>query len=182
MPDELLSKNATISDVMWLIAGTAVAFTVWRTMMAMPIWSGFPDSLQWYYFQALGTTAFLTPFSLTLLLIEFRQPRLELTHLLTKPVGLVGFSVLFILTVDTALLALFMVLVGWPMATITGGKVFYYCRLIAEQTGMAVGSGFFIQISSRRYRKPSGWLDISGTVLAVCWMVLGIVSVLFTLL
>ena len=52
-------RKATIADAMLLIIGAGLAFASWRYIMWMPIWSGFPDSLQWYHFQALGTVAFL---------------------------------------------------------------------------------------------------------------------------
>jgi hypothetical protein len=153
---------ATIADAMLLIIGVGLSLAAWRGIMWMPIWTGFPDSLQWYYFQALGTVAFLTPLSLTLLVIVWRQPRHRLNRVATNPAAIVGLSAVFVLVINTALLLTIMGLVGWPLATFTGGKVLYYCRLLAEQTGMAVGAGWFIQAVSGRCRRSKSWVDISG--------------------
>jgi hypothetical protein len=175
-------RKATLADAMLFIAGTGLAFCAWRGMMSMPIWNGMPDSLQRYYFQALGAVAFLTPLSLTLLAIALRQPRPRLRRVVSEPAVVVGLSVLFVLAINTALLWAIMGMVGFSMATFTGGKVFYYCRLLAEQSGMAVGATWFIQIISGRFRKPRGWMDLLGSVLGVCWILLAVSSVVFTLL
>jgi hypothetical protein len=150
----------------------------------MPIWSGrgLSDSLQWYYFQALGTVAFLVPLSLTLLIVALRPPRPRLRRFISEPSVVVGLSVLFVLAVNTALLLTIMGLAGWSVATFTGGKVFYYCRLIAEQTEMAVGSTWFIQGVSGRCRPSRSWIDISAWALGACWIILAMASVVFTLL
>ena len=89
-----------------------------------------------------GGVAFLAPFSLTLLAIAVRQPRTRLRRVVAEPAAIVGLASLFILVTNTALLLGVMVLVGWSLATFTGGKVLYYCRLLAEQTGMAIGSAW----------------------------------------
>jgi hypothetical protein len=181
MPQESLRK-ATIADAMVLIIGAGFALASWRYIMWMPVWSGFPDSLQWYHFQALGTVAFLTPLSLTLLVIALRPPRPRLRRVISEPAAIVGLSAFFVLVINTALLLTIMVLVGWPLATFTGGKVLYYCRLLAEQTGMAVGAAWFIQAVSGRCRRSKSWVDISGWVLGACWIMLAVASAVFTLL
>jgi hypothetical protein len=119
---------------------------------------------------------------LTLLAVTLRQPRPPLRRVISEPAAVVGLSVLFVLAINTALLLAVMGLVGWSLATFTGGKVLYYCRLLAEQTGMAVGSAYLAQAVGGRCRKPRGWMDVSGWVLGCCWMMLAIVSVVFTLL
>src|SRR5262249_20445077 len=84
-------RKATIADAMLLIIGAGFALASWRYIMWMPVWSGFPYSLQYfhfqmwmsdrigfpnslqrYHFQALGTVAFLIPLSLSLLVIALR--------------------------------------------------------------------------------------------------------------
>jgi hypothetical protein len=175
-------RRATIADAMLLIIGAGLALAFWRFIIRMPIWRGLPDSLESYYFQALGTVAFLTPLSLTLLGIALHQPRAQRRRVISEPAGIVGLSVLFVLVLNTALLLAIMVLVGWSMATFTGGKVLYYCRLLAEQTGMAVGAAWFIQAVSGRCRRARSWVDIVGLVLGACWIILAIASVVFTLL
>ncbi|MDR3623216.1 MAG: hypothetical protein P4L85_27935 [Paludisphaera borealis] len=175
-------RDATIADAMVLTAGTAVAFTCWRSIIWMPVWSGLPNSPQWYYFQALGMVAFLAPLSLTLLVIALRPPRPRLGRVASTPAGVVGFSVLFVLAVDTALLVTVMGLVGFSLATFTDGKVLYFCRLLAEQTGMAIGSAWFIRVTCGRCHKPTGWVDYTGLVLGACWILLAVASIVFTLL
>jgi hypothetical protein len=167
---------------MLLVAGAGLALVAWRGILSMPIWQGFPDSLQWYYFQALGSAAFLTPLSLTLLIIALKPPRPPLRRIASEPAAVVGFSTLFVLTLNTVLLVAIMSLVGWSLATFTGGKVFYFCRLLAEQTGMAVGSVWCVLAIGGRCRKPKSWMDFSGWGLGLCWMILAVISILFTLL
>jgi hypothetical protein len=75
-----------------------------------------------------------------------------------------------------------MVLVGWSVSTFTGGKVIYYCRLLAEQTGMAIATAWLIQAISIGWRKPISWIDISAWVLGACWIIVAAASVIFTLL
>jgi hypothetical protein len=125
---------------------------------------------------------FLTPLSLTLLLIALLPPRPHLRRLVFQPAVIVGVSALFVLIVNTALLLTIMSLVGSPLATFTGGKVLYFCRLLAEQTGIAVGVTWFIQAVGGRSRRPQSWVDISGLVLGACWIILALASATFTLL
>jgi hypothetical protein len=167
---------------MLLIIGLGLAFASWRYIMGMPIWRGFPDSLQWYHFQALGTVAFLTPLSLSLLVIALRPPRLRRRRLVTEPAIIVGLSAFVVLVIDTASLLMIMVLVGWSVSTFTGGKVIYYCRLLAEQTGMAIATAWLVQAVSTGCRKPRSWIDISAWVLGACWIIVAAASVIFTLL
>jgi len=181
MPQMPLRK-AAIADAMVLIIGAGLALASWRYIVWMPVWNGVPDSLQWYHFQALATVAFLTPLSLTVLVIALRPPRPRLRRVVSKPAGIVGLSALFVLVINTALLLTIMVLVGWPLATFTGGKVLYYCRLLAEQTGMAVGVEWLILAVSGRCRSTKSWVDISGSVLGACWIMLAVASAVFTLL
>ena len=129
-----------------------------------------------------GGVAFLAPFSLTLLAIAVRQPRTRLRRVVAEPAAIVGLSSLFILVTNTALLLGVMVLVGWSMATFTGGKVLYYCRLLAEQTGMAIGSAWLLQLLSGRRRRSAGWIDISAWVVGACWILLALASAVFTLM
>jgi hypothetical protein len=175
-------RKATIADAMLLIIGAGLALAFWRYIMWMPVWSGFPDSLQWYHFQALGTVAFLIPLSLSLLVIALRPSRPRLRRLVTEPAAVVGLLAFFVLVIDTALLLMIMGLVGWSMATFTGGKVIYYCRLLAEQTGMAIATAWLMQAVSSRCRRPRSWIDISARVLGACWIILAVASVTFTLL
>jgi hypothetical protein len=174
-------RKATIADAMLLTAGAAISFACWRAVLGMPVWNGFPDSLQWYYFQALGLVAFLAPLSLTLLVIALR-PSPRLRQVAPEPAGVVGLSTLFVLTVNTALLCVAMGLVGFSMATFTGGKVLYYCRLMAEQIGMAVGSIWLIQAVSGQFRRPSDWIDAIAFLLGACWILLALASIVFTLM
>lgn len=181
MPEQPRPR-ATIADAMILIFGAGIALAIWRRITRMPIWTDFPESLQWFHFQALGTVAFLTPLSLTLLVIAWRQPRRARRRVASEPAGLVGLSAFFVWVVDTALLLAIMGLVGWPLATFTGGKVMYYCRLIAEQTGMVIGAAWFIQAVGGRCRRPRSWVDVTGWLLGACWILLGLASAVFTLL
>jgi hypothetical protein len=175
-------RRATIADVMLLIIGAGLALAFWRFIIRMPIWRGLSASPELYYFQVVGTVAFLTPLSLTLLVIALRQPRPQRRRVVSEPAGIVGLSAFFVLVINTALLLAIMVLVGWSVATFTGGKVLYYCRLLAEQTGMAVGVAWFGQGVSGRCRRARSWVDIAGLVLGGCWIILAIASVVFTLL
>jgi hypothetical protein len=175
-------KKATIADVMILVVGAGVALSAWRFIMRMPIWSGFPDSLQWYYFQALGMASFLAPLSLTLLVIAWRRDRPRLRRVVSGPAAVVGLSAFFVLVINTTLLLTIMGLVGWSPSTFTGGKVFYFCRLLAEQTGMAIGSAWLIPLISGRCPGSRSWIDISGWILGACWILLAVASIVFTLL
>ncbi len=181
MPDQPRRK-ATIADAMLQIIGAGLAFSAWRGLMWMPMWHGIPDSLQLYYFQGVATVAFLIPLSLSLLASALRPPRPRLRHLASEPAVVVGLTVLFVLIINTALLMMVMGLVGWPMSFFTGGKAIYYCRLLAEQTGMAIGSAWLTQALSGRCRWPMSWIDISAWILGACWILLAIGSVVFTLL
>ena len=129
-----------------------------------------------------GGVAFLAPFSLTLLAIAVRQPRTRLRRVVAEPAAIVGLASLFILVTNTALLLGVMVLVGWSMATFTGGKVLYYCRLLGEQTRMAIGSAWLLQLLSGRRRRSTGWIDISAWVVGACWILLAFASAVFTLM
>jgi hypothetical protein len=173
-------QKVTIADVMILVVGAGVAFSAWRFIMRMPIWSGFPDSLQWYYFQALGMASFLAPLSLTLLVIAWR--RHQLRHAVSGPAAVVGLSAFFVLLINTGLLLTIMGLVGWSLSTFTDGKVLYFCRLLAEQTGMAIGSVWLIQVISGHCPESRSWIDISGWILGACWILLAVASIVFTLL
>jgi hypothetical protein len=174
--------KTTLLDMMLAVIGAAVAFASWRYIMSMPIWSDFPESLQWYYFQALGSVAFLAPLSLTLLAIARRQSRDRFRRVISEPSTVVGLSTLFVLATNTLLLLAIMILMGWSVATFADGKVLYYCRLLAEQTGMAIGSAWFIQALSGRFRKASGWVNVSAWVVGACWILLALASAAFTLL
>jgi hypothetical protein len=174
-------RKATIADAMLLIIGAGLSLACWRYIMWMPVWEGVPDSLQRLYFEALGTVAFLTPLSLTLLVIALLPPRRRLRRVVFQPAVIVGLSAFFVLIVNTALLRAIMSLVGSPHATFSSGKVLYFCRLLAEQTGMAVGATWFIQAVGGRCRRPTSWVDIFGWVLAACWIILALASAVFTL-
>ena len=167
---------------MLLLIGAGLAFAFWRCIQRMPPWTEIRASLMWYYFQALGTVAFLTPLSLTLLVIALRQPRPRLHRVASEPAAIVGLSAAFVLVINTALLLTIMGLVGRPLVMFTGGWVLYYCRLLAEQTGMAVGAAWFIQAVSGRCRRSKSWVDVSGWVLGACWLMLAVACAGFTLL
>jgi hypothetical protein len=181
MPKKPIRK-ATIADAMLLIIGVGLSLASWRYIMWMPVWVGFPDSLQWYHFQALGTVAFLSPLSMTLLVIALRPPRPRLRRIVSEPAAIVGLSSFFVLVINTVLVLTMMGLVGWQWTTFTGGKVLYYCRLLAEQTGMAVGTAWLIQAVSGRCGRSKSWVDICGWVLGACWIILAVASAVFTLL
>jgi len=181
MPDPP-RRNATLADAMLLVMVMGLALVAWRGFLSMAVWRGFPDSRQWYYFQSLGAVVVLTPLSLAPLALAFRHPRASLPDLVGEPAAVVGLSTLFVLAINTALLLTVIGLAGGSLETFTGGKVFYFCRSLAEQTGMAVGSGWLIQAVGRRVRKPRTWLDASGWLLGICWMILAVISVVFTLL
>jgi hypothetical protein len=181
MPKKL-RRSATLADVMLFVAGAGLAFFAWRGFLSMPVWRGFPDSLQWYYFQALGAVAFLAPLSLTLLAMTLRQPRPRLRRVISEPAAVVGLSVLFVLVFNTVLLLAVMGLVGFSVTEFTGGKVFYYCRLLAEQSGMAVGSVWFMQAIGGGCRKSRRWMDIPGWAIGAGWVILAVASAVFTLL
>jgi hypothetical protein len=175
-------RKATIADAMLLIIGVGLAFSAWRGIMWMPMWRGVPESFQLYHFRALAMVAFLIPLSLSLLAIVLRPPRPRFRRLASEPAVVVGLSAFFVLVIDTALLLMLMGLVGWSMSTFTGGKVIYYCRLLAEQTGMAISTTWLIQAVSGRCRRPRSWIDISAWVLGAWWIILAVASVVFTLL
>jgi hypothetical protein len=175
-------RNATIADGMLLVAGAGLAFFAWRGLLSMPIWRTLPDSLQRYYFQALGTVALLVPLSLCLLVVALRSPRPRLRRVVSEPAAVVGLSVLFVLIVDTALLLAVMGLAGGSPSTFANGKVLYYCRLLAEQAGMVVGSVWHMQAIGGRWPRSRNWMDIAGWVVGAYWIILAIISVAFTLL
>jgi hypothetical protein len=94
----------------------------------------------------------------------------------------VGGTALLVLTVNTLLLVTLMLMVGWTIAVFTGGKVLYYCRLLAEQTGMAIAASCFVQALGGHLHKPKNWLDVSAWLLGSSWVLLSVLSAVFTLL
>ena len=178
-------RKMTTIDAMILVAGTAAALTAWRGMLAMPALQdrSLRDSPQWYYFQALGTTALLIPLSLSLLAVVLRPPRPRFRRMLDRPAVIVGLTVLVVFAIDTAILLVFMMLVGFSQFNFVGGQALYYCRMLAEQSGMCLAVAWFTRAIARRCRGPMacGWLDRLGWALA-CWVLLAIGSSLFTLL
>jgi hypothetical protein len=174
--------TTTIVNYMIVVFGAAFAFTAWRFVMSMDIWRDFPVSLQWYYFQALGGVAFLAPLSLTLLAVALRQSGPTARGVVDGPAGILGVTVLFVLLINTLLLLTIWLLAGWSAATFTGGKVLYYCRLLAEQTGMAIGSVGIARALDCRWRRPTGWVAISAWALGGSWILLSVLSASFTLL
>jgi hypothetical protein len=175
-------RPATIADAMILTVGAAVSFACWRYVAWMPIWSAFRNSRRWYYLQALGTVAFLAPMSLSLLVVALRPPRPRIARVAAEPAGVVGFSTLLILAVDTAILLVLIGLVGFSSLMFTSARILFYCRLPAEQTGMTIGAAWFIRALSGRCRRPSGWIDFAAIALGACWIVLAVASIAFTLM
>ena len=55
-------------------------------------------------------------------------------------------------------------------------------RLLAEQTGMTIGTAWFVHAMSGRCRGPSGWIDFTAIALGACWIVLAVASIAFTLM
>jgi hypothetical protein len=99
-----------------------------------------------------------------------------------EPAAVVGLSTFVVLATNTVLLLVIMILMGWSVATFTDGKVLYYCRLLAEQTGMAIGSAWFIQALGGRCRNAAGWANRSAWLVGACWILLALASAAFTLL
>ncbi|WP_165074934.1 hypothetical protein [Paludisphaera rhizosphaerae] len=175
-------RAATIVDLMILVAGAAFAFAFWRTVASMAIWRQVPDSLQRYYFQALGTVALLAPLSLTLLAIALLRAGRPLRGVLADPAGVVGAATLLVLIADTAVLLAIWLATGWTLAQFTDGKVLYYCRLLAEQTGMAIAAAAVLRAASPRPARPLDWVDLFAWALAAAWILLALASAAFTLL
>jgi hypothetical protein len=134
------------------------------------------------HFQALGGVAFLAPLSLTLLAVALRQSGPPARGVVDGPAGILGVTVLFVLLINTLLLLTIWLLAGWSAATFTGGKVLYYCRLLAEQTGMAIGPVGIARALDCRWRRPTGWVAISAWALGGFWILLSVLSASFTLL
>ena len=172
-------RKATLADAMLGIAGIALAFAAWRGILLMPIWRTMPPSLEGYYFHAMALVALLTPLSLTMLIMALRQPRPPLRRVVSEPAVVVGLAVLFIFTFNTLVVGAVMGLVG-SLEIFTGGKVLYYCRMVAEQTGMAIATAWFTNALSGRFRGPVGTMDFAGGLLGLCWILLALLSMIFT--
>src|SRR5262245_33544671 len=99
-------RPMTTIDAMILVAGMATGLPAWRGVLTIPMLQdrSLRDSPQWYYFQALGTTALLMPLSLSLLVMALRKPRPLLRRMLGHPAMVVGLSALVVFAIDSALL------------------------------------------------------------------------------
>jgi hypothetical protein len=183
--EDYVDRKPTVTDAMILVAAVAAGLASWRSVLAMPIMRSeiLRDSPQWFYFQALGLTALLVPLSLGLLVLVGRQPRPGFRRRLGRPAALVGLTVLIVFAIDTAILLVLMMLVGFSRFHFAGGKVFYYCRLLGEQTGMCLATACCSRAIAGRCRGPmsSHWLDLLGWAIGVCWILLAIGSAFFTL-
>lgn len=175
-------NNPTIFDVMVVIVGMAIGLCAWKGFASTPIMSASHDSIQWYYFQALGATALLAPMSLTLLVLSLRQPRPRMHRLVQEPAVIVGLATLFILIINTALLFAVVALLGSNTAIFGQGKVLYFCKMLTEQVGMSIAVAWLIRAVGGRRRSRKTWLDIPGWALGACWISLAIVSAVYTLL
>lgn len=175
-------RPMTMIDAMILIAGLAVR----RGVFAIHIMQdrSFRNSPQWYYFQALGTTALLVPLSLSLLVMASRKPRPPVRWTLDSPAMIVGLSALVVFAINTAILLLFMSLVGLSKFSFAGGSSIYFGRMLAEQTGMCLLVAWCSRAIAGRCRGPvgCGWLDRLGWAIGSCWVLLAIGSLLFTLI
>jgi hypothetical protein len=173
-------------DAMILVAGTATGLAGWRAVLAMAIMqdTSFRGSLQWFYFHALGLTTLLVPLSLGLLMMALRQPHPRLSRMLDRPALVVGLTVLIVFATNTAIRLALMGFVGFSISSFFGGKIFYYFRLLAEQTGMCLLVAWVPRAIAGRCRGPvsCGWLDRLGWALWSCWVLLAIGSSIFTLI
>jgi hypothetical protein len=170
-------------DVIILVAATGIGLAFWRGLQGSPVWTALPsDSLQWYWFQALGTITILVPLSLALLVLALRPPRPRLRRVARRPAPVVGLAALLVLALNVVVLLTVMGLLGRPYEDFTNGKNIYFCRLVSVQAGMAIALTWSVQALGGCYRRQANWLDVFGWVIGACWISLAVASSFWDLL
>jgi len=174
-PRAATDRRPGLLDGMLFIAATAVGLALWRAYRStvLPFASG-NLGVRGLWYQSMGLSCLLGPWSLALLVASARQPRPRLRRLATRPAFVVGIAVLLVLVIEAVAVAAAMAIRGSESVLRRSDLPLVLLVLVPMQVGNTLAVAWAVQATRGRRRWRAGWLDRLGWAVGGGWIALAL--------